>query len=127
MYIIAGPNGAGKSTLYEHQIKNDPIMRDGEFVNADLIQREQLNNLSPEAAYEAARIAEVRRRELIAEHRSFITESTFSHPSKLELIDDAKAQGFRDPAKGPNETGTLPTWVRKLYAEDLRQFSTRMQ
>jgi predicted ABC-type ATPase len=208
MYVIAGPNGAGKSTLYEHQIKNDPVMRNVEFVNADLIQREQLNDLSPEASYKAARIAEARRRELIAKHQSFITESTFSHPSKLELIDDAKAQGFRvailhiqvsnpdiavdrvrqrvdrgghpvpehkirerftrnpalirqavlkadaalvydnsdrfegprriiqfergrityiEPAKDPNEIGTLPTWVRQLYAEDLRQFSTRMQ
>ena len=47
------------------------------------------------AAYDAAKIAEQRRQESLTNKHSFITESTFSHPSKLLLLDDAKIAGFR--------------------------------
>lgn len=92
MFILAGPNGAGKSTVYEFEIKprvNAP------FINADLIQRDELKNTSMDAAYEAAQIAEARRQEHLANKQSFVSESTFSHPSKLSLIQDAKDAGFR--------------------------------
>lgn len=91
MIILAGPNGAGKTTLYETIIKpklNIP------FVNADLIQKSEMSDQSVEAAYQAAKIAAQRRQGYLANRQSFISESTFSHPSKLQLIDDAKAAGF---------------------------------
>jgi predicted ABC-type ATPase len=92
MFILAGPNGAGKSTLYEKVIAQ--IVK-APFINADQIQKTELQDQSMNAAYEAARIAETRRQDKIANKQSFVTESTFSHPAKLELIKHAKAAGFR--------------------------------
>jgi predicted ABC-type ATPase len=45
-------------------------------------------------AYEAARIAAATREALIEQGRSFIAETVFSHPSKLELIDAARHAGY---------------------------------
>lgn len=92
MYVIAGPNGAGKSTLYRDVIA--PRVS-ATFINADLIQRDELANPSMGAAYKAAEIAEARRQDYLKQGLSFVTESTFSHPSKLDLIEDAQQAGFR--------------------------------
>lgn len=91
MIVLAGPNGSGKSTLYSTRIA--PSFA-GPFINADIIQRDELRDPSPEASYEAARIASSRRAEHLAQGRNFVTETVFSHPSKLELIDEARANGF---------------------------------
>ncbi|PHZ83864.1 zeta toxin family protein [Paremcibacter congregatus] len=93
LYVIAGPNGAGKSTFYE--IKMKPMLISTPFINADIIQRSELKDNSMVAAYKAAEIAEQRRQELLANKKSFITETTFSHSSKLKLITEAKASGFQ--------------------------------
>lgn len=90
--MIAGPNGAGKSTLYETRIKPGTL---APFINADVIQRDELRNPSMEASYTAAEMAETRRREYLQQGKSFVSESTFSHPSKLSLISDALQAGFR--------------------------------
>lgn len=92
MTVLAGPNGAGKSTVYELRIK--PRLPNDEFINADVIQKTQLKDQSEKGAYAAAEVAEARRRELMAGRKSFVTESTFSHPSKLQLIADAKLAGY---------------------------------
>ena len=91
MIVLAGPNGAGKSTLYSTRIA--PSFA-GPFINADIIQRDELRDPSPEASYEAARIASSRRAERLEQGRDFVTETVFSHPSKLELIAEARANGF---------------------------------
>ncbi len=91
MILLAGPNGAGKSTLYETRVA--PSFA-GPFINVDVIQREELRDASPEASYEAARIASMRRAECLAEGRDFVTETVFSHRSKLDLVDEALAAGF---------------------------------
>lgn len=92
MYMIAGPNGAGKSTLYETQIRGKVK---APFINADQIQKNEMNDQSMQGAYRAAQIAEERRQDHLVSKKSFVTESTFSHPSKLALIDEAKTAGFR--------------------------------
>lgn len=92
LFMIAGPNGAGKSTFYEHVLRGKVALP---FINADAIQADELRDARPEAAYEAAKIAEQRRRALVAGGKSFITESVFSHPSKLDFIKHAKTAGFR--------------------------------
>ena len=92
MFMLAGPNGAGKSTLYE------TVMRPriaAPFINADVIQREELNDPSMQASYRAANLAEERRQVCILAGQDFVSESTFSHPSKLKLIESAKKAGFR--------------------------------
>lgn len=45
-------------------------------------------------AYEAARIAAAERAALIAAARSFVTETVFSHPSKIELLEHARSSGY---------------------------------
>lgn len=92
MILLAGPNGAGKSTLYEIAI--GPRIK-APFINADLIQRQELRDPSMAAAYRAADIAEGRRQQALQRRISFVSESTFSHPSKLALVDDARRAGFR--------------------------------
>jgi predicted ABC-type ATPase len=91
MIVLAGPNGAGKSTLYTTRVA--PSFA-GLFINADIIQRDELRDASPEASYEAARIASSRRAEFLSLGRDFVTETVFSHPSKLELIDEARESAF---------------------------------
>ena len=91
MIVLAGPNGAGKSTLYETRIA--PSFA-GPFINADIIQRDEMCDPSPDASYEAANIASSRRADYLAQGRDFVTETVFSHPSKLELIDEARTSGF---------------------------------
>lgn len=91
MIVLAGPNGAGKSTLYETRIA--PSFA-GPFINADIIQRDELRDPFPAASYDAANIASSRRADYLAQGRDFVTETVFSHPSKLELIDEARTAGF---------------------------------
>lgn len=91
LILLAGPNGAGKSTLYETRVA--PSFA-APFINADAIQRDELKDASLEASYRAAEIATARRSEMLAEGKSFATETVFSHPSKLEIIEIARKQGY---------------------------------
>ena len=84
-WLIAGINGAGKTTFYEEFLR--PKLS-AEFVNADVIARERWGD-------DAAELAATRRRELIERKRSFIAETVFSHSSKLDLISELKAAGYR--------------------------------
>ena len=45
-------------------------------------------------AYDASRAAAAERAALIAARRSFITETVFSHPSKIELLEQARTRGY---------------------------------
>jgi len=96
-YLLAGPNGAGKSTLYRAAVAEELIPAELEFVNADLFEAAQLAQvIDPKARSEQARLwADKRRATLLAEARSFVSETVFSHPSKLQLLADAQAAGFR--------------------------------
>ncbi|HEX3406249.1 MAG TPA: AAA family ATPase [Caulobacteraceae bacterium] len=94
IHILAGPNGAGKSTLYETYVRR---LTDAELVNADLLAAGVLAHpaLTLEEGALGQRLAEARRAELLAARRSFVTESTFSHPSKVELVRAARRAGYR--------------------------------
>lgn len=91
MIVLAGPNGAGKSTLFETRVK---LVTAAPFINAEHIQKTDLDDAAPEAAYRAAALAAQRRAQCLADGRSFVTETVFSHPSKLELVRTAKRHGF---------------------------------
>ncbi|WP_435104906.1 zeta toxin family protein [Arhodomonas sp. AD133] len=95
MHMIAGPNGAGKSTLYRTEIQ--PLDTSAEFVNADeLAQRHYGHSAQTlEESQTGQRLAEERRRQLMAEGKSLVAESTFSHPSKVDLLREAKAADYR--------------------------------
>lgn len=92
LFVIAGPNGAGKTTFYETVLKQRVS---APFINADLIQRDELHDRSVDAAYRAADIAASRREKRVLERKSFVTETVFSHPAKLAMLNRAKEAGFR--------------------------------
>lgn len=92
LHLIAGPNGAGKSTFYDHVVGPATGLP---FVNADLIAAERWPGHEVEHAYEASDLAARTRDRLIEDRSSFIAETVFSHPSKVELVDRARAAGYR--------------------------------
>ena len=92
LVVLVGPNGAGKSTLYETRIA--PAF-DAPFVNADIIQRDELNSDDMNAAYRAARLASERRSRYLEQRRSFVTETVFSHPFKLAFMREGRGLDFR--------------------------------
>ena len=96
---LAGQNGAGKTTFYKAYLKASGLR----FVNADEIARDLRAD-----AYAAARMADTLRRELLAEHESFIFETVFSDPvgDKIAFLKEAERSGytvvlFFIGAKGP--------------------------
>ncbi|WP_324890165.1 AAA family ATPase [Polaromonas sp.] len=93
---MAGPNGAGKSTLYRALVRDEIISADMAFVNADLFERDHLQHITDAAQRsEAARHwAEAQRAAKLGSEESFVSETVFSHESKLALIQDAIAQDF---------------------------------
>jgi predicted ABC-type ATPase len=95
-YLLAGPNGAGKSSLYRAALADGLLPADAEFVNADLHEAVHLQHITqPKQRSEAARAwADARREQLLAQGHSFVSETVFSHPSKLALITQAQSAGF---------------------------------
>jgi predicted ABC-type ATPase len=95
-HLLAGPNGAGKSTLYRALVNDQIIGADLVFVNADIYERNHLQHISDlEQRSEAARHwADAQRAEKLAKGESFVSETVFSHESKLALIEEAVANGF---------------------------------
>ena len=96
-HLLAGPNGAGKSTLYRALLAEGLIDSKLEFINADIYEHEHLKHIkNPLKRTQAARSwAEGRRSALIQEKRSFVSETVFSHASKITLIEDAKQAGYQ--------------------------------
>ncbi len=90
LHLLAGPNGAGKSTLAERVIL--PVTH-LPFVNADVLAaRHGLTDAA--GAYQAAQMAGAERERLIIARESFITETVFSHPSKVDVIRLAQSAGY---------------------------------
>ena len=95
-YLLAGPNGAGKTTLYRALVLAGTIPATAEFVNADLYEAAHLPHVAdPEQRSKQARQwADARRAALVQAGRSFVSETVFSHESKLTLIQEAQTAGF---------------------------------
>lgn len=95
-YLLAGPNGAGKSTLYASAVTAGLIPEQAEFVNADLHEAahlQQVGNLQ-QRSEQARHWADQRRDQCLREGTTFVSETVFSHPSKLALISAAQAASF---------------------------------
>ncbi len=90
LWLLAGGNGAGKSTFYRTQL--EPLGLP--FVNADLIAKEYFPEAPESFSYDAAKIAEQIRNQLLLDGRSFCFETVFSHPSKIDFLGRAKAMDF---------------------------------
>jgi predicted ABC-type ATPase len=55
-YLLAGPNGAGESSLYRAAVLDGLIPKEAVFVNADLHERDHLQDiLGLQKRFEAAR------------------------------------------------------------------------
>lgn len=91
LHLLAGPNGAGKSTLVTWVLRPATHLP---FVNADLIAAERWPDAQIEHAYDASKAAEAQRQRLMQDGASFITETVFSHPSKVALVGQAVALGY---------------------------------
>ncbi|MEV0674685.1 zeta toxin family protein [Mycobacterium sp. NPDC050441] len=90
--LVVGCNGAGKSTFVELTLSR--LLPGSPFVNADEIAKRRWPEDPAPHSYEAALVAAETRAKLIELGESFIAETVFSHPSKLELIDDAQTAGY---------------------------------
>jgi predicted ABC-type ATPase len=84
---LAGANGAGKSTFYHAHLQAAGLR----FVTVDVLSREL--KIGP---YEAAKMADSLRRELVRQRESFIFETVFSDPAgdKLAFLKDAATAGY---------------------------------
>jgi predicted ABC-type ATPase len=91
LHLLVGSNGAGRSSLYEHVIGPTTHL---EFVNADIIAATRWPEEAAAMSYEAAALATERRSALIESRSSFVTETVFSHTSKLDLIQSALDTGY---------------------------------
>ena len=84
---LAGPNGAGKTTFYHAHLQAAGLR----FVNADVLAKEL-----DLATYEAVRVADALRRELVNQRESFVFETVFSDPigDKLKFLLEAAEAGY---------------------------------
>ena len=90
--LVVGPNGGGKTTFVREILA--PQLPISSFVNADVIASRTWPDNPEQHSYEAAEHAQTARAALIKSGRQFIAETVYSHPSKLELVDDALSAGF---------------------------------
>lgn len=95
-HLLAGPNGAGKSTLYRALVDSGTVAPELEFVNADLYEKSHLQNiLDLQKRSKAARDwADARRKALLEGKIGFVSETVFSHESKLSLVSHAQSLGY---------------------------------
>jgi predicted ABC-type ATPase len=91
LHLLAGPNGSGKTTLARRVLMPATQLP---FVNADDIAAQRWPGSELEHAYDASEAAAAERTQRLADHSSFITETVFSHPSKVELVQSAHHAGF---------------------------------
>ena len=91
LHLLAGPNGAGKTTFYERVLAPATNL---DFVNADRIAEALWPGEALVHAHKASMHAAAVREQLIANRTSFITETVFSHPSKVELVRQAVDAGY---------------------------------
>jgi predicted ABC-type ATPase len=87
LIVVAGPNGSGKSTITKdlEQRAGFPDL----YINADEIKKNE--DLTDIEAWEKA---EGLRKEALNNRESFAFETVFSHPSKIDLIQQAKDVGY---------------------------------
>lgn len=88
--MLVGGNGAGKSTFFKHYL--EPLGLP--FVNADILASLAYPDAPEAHSYDAARLAEQMRHELLLNGASFCFETVYSHPSKIDFVARAKALGY---------------------------------
>ena len=103
--MIAGPNGSGKSSVIK-EVFNSEYMPPSIYINADditaeLLRNRNLNqkNIDKDTLWainkKAADKADELRQQCIQKKTSFITETVMSTQARVDLIKQAKENGFR--------------------------------
>lgn len=96
LIIICGINGAGKTTFYYEQEK--PVLDKSEseypFVNADEMEKTWFPNEIGKHSLDMAKLAAEIRGQYLKAGQSFVTETVFSHESKIQFVEDAQKAGF---------------------------------
>lgn len=90
---MVGPNGSGKTTFVTEFLARE--LPGYAYVNADEIAATRWPADPGAHAYDAARVAADTRARLISSGRSFIAETVFSHPSKLDLVRSAQEARYQ--------------------------------
>lgn len=94
LLVVAGPNGTGKTTLTEQGLRH-AWFQGCEYINPDLIARDEFGDWnSPTAVLQAAREAERRREACLATGRSLAFETVFSGSDKVDFLRRAMSAGF---------------------------------
>lgn len=95
LYVVAGPNGSGKSTLIANIFSNSKF--NVRYVNADVFARTIFGKIkNSEAKNKKAMYYTMDLINNLANTReSLIYETVFSHPSKLEIINNFKDLGYK--------------------------------
>lgn len=96
LIIICGINGAGKTTFYYEQAKRrlDKSGHQCPFVNADEMEKAKFPNEVGKHSLEMAKLAAEIRGQYLKAGQSFVTETVFSHESKIQFVEDAQKAGF---------------------------------
>lgn len=89
--MFAGPNGSGKSTLHRQLVTQG--LDFGHYLNADDLARE-LGGDPDKAAAQAQIAVREQRAELMQAGADYCFETVMSHPSHVEHLLDARAQGY---------------------------------
>lgn len=91
LWLLAGGNGAGKSTFYRVFLEPKGLP----FVNADNLAKQLAPSNAEAFSYQAAKMAEKLRLNLLKSGVSFCFETVFSHPSKIDFLAKAKSCGYQ--------------------------------
>jgi predicted ABC-type ATPase len=92
--MIAGPNGSGMTSLIKMMMAL-PGINLGTYINADDIELGLLSIADPQArSHEAQRIADEKRAACLQVGKPFSFKTVMSHPSKIELMNEARQTGF---------------------------------
>lgn len=95
LYVFAGPNGSGKSTLLANAYLEGKLQ--ARYVNADLFCKtifgdvRDVDKRNETSMYYTMDLVN----RLIRDGKTFCYETVMSHPSKLEMIEMAKANGYK--------------------------------
>lgn len=92
--VIAGPNGSGKTTTTEQLLANE-WGADSVYINPDNIARDEFGDWNnADSVLKAAQRATEMRHECLSQGKSFVFETVFSSPEKLEFLHKAHDAGF---------------------------------
>ena len=89
MYMVIGANGAGKSTLIANMYAKGKFTCP--YINADIMKRRCPEKSDSEAMFDTMETVT----SALKKGQSFVYESVFSHPSKLDFLKQAKEMGYK--------------------------------